>query len=113
MEKLGLREAEEPLEVAGQAIGLALGIDPLLASRLSPQSLASLLELSGLDAGVIELVVQAIELEGESLEARDETTPARFRRDQADAVRSLLEAERESRPEHEAKTHLTRSDNSR
>jgi len=33
MEKMGLGDAEEPCELAGQAIGLALGLDPALASR--------------------------------------------------------------------------------
>ena len=45
-------------------------MDPGLASRLSPESLVSLLELGGLDDRVIELVAQAIELELEALAGR-------------------------------------------
>ncbi|MFH0915077.1 MAG: hypothetical protein V1912_01345 [bacterium] len=90
MEKLGMRDAEEPCEIAGEAIGLALDMDPTLASRLSPQSLAALLELGNLDEHVIELVVQAIELDAEGLQSRGETTAAGVRHEQANAVRSRL-----------------------
>jgi hypothetical protein len=91
-EKLGVVDSEEPDDIAGQAIGLALGMDPALASRLSPKSLASLLRLNDLDKEVIGLVAQAIELEVETLRARGLTAVAEVRRDQAIAVRSLLES---------------------
>lgn len=90
MEKSGIKDAEEPSQVADQAIGLALGMDPSLASRLSPQSLVSLLEFGSLDDRVIELVAQAIELELEMLQADGETVSAELRRSQATAVRSLM-----------------------
>jgi hypothetical protein len=91
MEKLGARDTEEPVELAGEAIGLALGMDPTLASRLSPQSLVSLLRLGGLDDHVIGLVARAIELEGQALEAGGGMIAAGFRHEQATAVRSLLD----------------------
>jgi hypothetical protein len=82
--------AEEPYELADQAIGLALDIDPAVASRLSPQSLVSLLELSNLDDRVIVLVAEALELEAEVLQSSGEMIAADVRREQASAVRSLL-----------------------
>lgn len=90
VEKSGIKDAEEPSEVADQAIGLALDMDPGLASRLSPESLVSLLELGSLDDRVIELVAQAIELELETLQADGDTISAELRRSQATAVRSLI-----------------------
>ena len=90
MAKLGEGAAQEPCEVVGQAIGLALGMDPAVASRLSSQSLVSLLELSRLDDQVIKLLAQAIELEAEVLQRNGEMIGAGVRREQASAVRSLL-----------------------
>jgi hypothetical protein len=90
MAKLGEGAAQEPCEVAGQAIGLALGMDSSVASRLSSQSLVSLLELSRLDDQVIKLLAQAIELEAEVLQGNGEMIGAGVRREQASAVRSLL-----------------------
>lgn len=90
MEKMRTGGAEEPYELAGQAIGLALDMDPSVASRLSPQSMASLLELGNHDDRVIELVAQAIELEAEVLQSAGEMIAAEVRRDQARAVRSLI-----------------------
>ena len=90
LERLGLKEAGERTEIAGQAIGLALGIDPDLAARLSPQSLASMLRLGSLDDRVVELVAQAIEIEAGELQRDGEPDVAEIRGRQAGAVRSLL-----------------------
>jgi len=65
-------------------------MDPAVASRLSSQSLVSLLELSRLDDQVIKLLAQAIELEAEVLQRNGEMIGAGVRREQANAVRSLL-----------------------
>jgi hypothetical protein len=91
VERLGLRQAEEPVTLASEAIGLALDMDPETASELTPQSLVSLLELRGLDRRVVELVHQAIEIEAVALEDRGEVVAAMFRREQADALQSLLD----------------------
>lgn len=90
LEKSGIKDAEETYGVADQAIGLALDMDPALASRLSPESLVSLLELGSLDDRVIELVAQAIELELTTLPAEGETILAELRRSQVDAVHALM-----------------------
>ena len=65
-------------------------MDPGLASRLSPESLVSLLELGGVDDRVIGLVAQAIELELEASQAGGDAIAAELRRSQAEAVRSLI-----------------------
>ena len=89
-EKAGLKTTGEPSEVADQAIGLALDMDPGLASRLSPESLVSLLELGGVDDRVIGLVAQAIELELEA--SRPAATRSRLNSGalRRTAVRSLI-----------------------
>lgn len=93
LEKIGAKSVEEPRGLAGQAIGLALNMDPDTASGLSPQTLVSLFGLSNVDDRVVALVGQAIELEAAALEDRGDVAAAGFRRHQAEAVRSLLETE--------------------
>ena len=90
-------EAEEvvcdrvaPEEVAGEAIGLVLGMDPLVASRLSPQTLATMLELGDVSPDVLPLVVEAIELDVVALETAGRWAEAETRRAQAAAVRRTL-----------------------
>jgi hypothetical protein len=90
LEKSGIRDVEETHGVADQAIGLALDMDQGLASRLSPESLVSLMELGSLDDRVIELVAQAIELELVTLQADGDMASAELRRSQAGAVHALL-----------------------
>ncbi len=90
-EKLRTGGTEESYELADQAIGLALDVTPSVASRLSPQSLTSLMELSSLDDRVIELVAQAIDVESDVLQSHGEMIAASVRREQAAAVRSLLD----------------------
>ena len=79
-----------PDELAGEVIGLVLGIDPLVASRLSPQTLAAMLELGDVSPEVLPLLAEAIELDAGALEACGCWAEAETRRDQAAAVRSLI-----------------------
>jgi hypothetical protein len=90
VERLRATDSGEPLDVAGQALGLALDMDPAVASELSPRSLASLLSLGSLDERALRLVHQALQIEATVLEARGDSSAAEFRRRQADAVRALL-----------------------
>jgi hypothetical protein len=90
--KLGVKDPEERPEVAGEAIGLALSMDPVMASNLAPQSLAALLRLAEVDARVLALLQQALEIEATAFEDHGDLTTAMLRRDQAKAVRYLLEA---------------------
>jgi hypothetical protein len=87
--RLGVVKPAETEEVAGQAIGLVLGMDPLVASRLTPETLAAMLELGDVNREVLPLLVEAIELDGEVLEACGRRAEAETRRAQAAAVRAL------------------------
>lgn len=86
--------AEEPYEFAEQAIGLALDLDPSVVAHLSPASLVSLLELNNLDDRVVALVAEALDVEALALESSGELIGAVLRRDQAVAVRSMLDPSR-------------------
>lgn len=94
LELLRLGESEQPYELAEQAIGLALEIDPALTGRLSPQSLVSMIELTNLDDRVIELVADSFIVQAEALEASGEIVEAGVRREQGEAVRALLNPNR-------------------
>lgn len=91
LEMLRIGSDEEPYELTEEAIGLALDVDPMIAARLSPQSMAALLEMRNLDDRVIELVATALELQHEVLERNGDVIAAGVRRDQAQAVRQLLD----------------------
>jgi hypothetical protein len=88
-ERLGEGKPCEPEDVAAEAIGLVLGMDPLVASRLTPQTLATMLRLGEVHPDVLPLLAEAIELDVETLKAAERTAEAQTRRGQADAVRSL------------------------
>ena len=89
-QRLGVAKPAESEEVAGQAIGLVLGMDPLVASRLSPPTLAAMLELGDVHPDVLPLLAEAIELDATALEVAGQVAEAETRRAQAAAVRSLL-----------------------
>jgi len=91
LDKVRAGGAEEPYELAEQALGLALDLDPTVVARLSPSSLVSLLELNNLDDRVLELVAEALDVQALVLESGGELMEAGLRRDQADAVRRLLD----------------------
>lgn len=94
LERLGVAEDEEPYELLQEAVGKALDMDPELASRLAPQSLKSLLEIENPDERVLQLMVEALELSAVLLDGRGDMVEASLRREQADAVRSLLDPSR-------------------
>lgn len=81
----------ESYDVAAEAIGLALDVDPVVAAKLSPHSLAAMLEMSNLDARVIRLVADALEVQADVLEQAGEIVEAGVRRQQATAVLGLLD----------------------
>jgi hypothetical protein len=89
-ERLGVGKPAEPEEVAGEAISLVLGMDPFVASRLTPQTLATMLQLGDVNRDVLPLLAEAIELDVQALEAGGRTAEAETRRAQAAAVRSLM-----------------------
>lgn len=90
------KDPDERLELAGEAIGLALSMDAATASNLTPASLAALLELGDIDARVMGLLQQALDIEAVDLEEHGDLTTAMLRRDQVKAIRSVLEAREEA-----------------
>jgi len=84
----------EPYALANQAIGLALGTTPDLVSNMSPQGLASMLEMSNIDDRVLLLLSDALEIESEVCEVGGLLMEARLRAEQAAAVRRLLDPDR-------------------
>jgi hypothetical protein len=80
---------EEPGEIAAQAISLVLGMDPAVASRLAPQTLATMIRLGDVHTDVLPVLAEAIELEAQALAAAGRAAEAGTRRAQADAVRSV------------------------
>ncbi len=94
LEQVGSPVAEEPIELAEQAIGLALDMDPAIASRLSGASLASLVAINMPDDRVLELLAQTLDIEAQALEGRGEIVFASLRREQAGAVRQLSDPNR-------------------
>ena len=69
-ERLGVGKPAELEEVAGEAISLVLGIDPLVASRLSPQTLTAMLELGDVNPEVLPLLAEAIDVDVRSSPSR-------------------------------------------
>ena len=78
-------------DLADRAIGLATGLDPLLTGRLSPTSLANLVEMNNLDDRVIELIAEALQVQAEALESGGELVAAEVKRQQAASLLALLD----------------------
>lgn len=91
LEMARLGSDSEPYELADEAVGLALDIEPEISARLSPATLASLLDMRNLDDRVVQLVADALTLQADVLERSGELVDAKVRKDQADAVRHLLD----------------------
>lgn len=89
MERYRVGSDEEPYDLAAEALGLALELEPTTIERLSPQSLAALLEMKNLDERVLSLVVEALELQADALEREGELVESNVRMQQAAAVRGL------------------------
>lgn len=77
---------EEPMELTTEAVGLAVDVDPTLFLSMAPQSMVSLLELSGLDSGLVRTVAEALEVQAEILESEGSLIEAGVRREQAGAL---------------------------
>jgi hypothetical protein len=89
-QRLSGGEPPESEEVAGQAIGLVLGMDPLVAARLTPQTLTTMLHLGDVHPDVLPELAEAIELDAEILSSIGREGEAETRRAQAAAVRGLM-----------------------
>jgi len=89
-------EREKRPELAGEAIGLALSMDPAVAADLTPASLVALLTLGDVDSRVMALLQQALNIEATDLEDHGDLTTAMLRRDQCEAIRALLDSRGEA-----------------
>lgn len=69
-----------------KSVGDAVNIDPDLLFSLEPDSAVQMLDLGDIDDGVAEYIVHAIFLEATMLEAQENLTKARLRREQAVAI---------------------------
>jgi hypothetical protein len=87
----GDKGSEERPELAGEALSLALSMDPSMAANLTPASLTALLQLGGVDSRVMALLQQALDIEATAHDDRGDYATAMLRWDQAEAIRSLLE----------------------
>ncbi|MCL2503379.1 MAG: hypothetical protein FWE94_02030 [Coriobacteriia bacterium] len=85
---------ERTFELAEEAIGLALDLDPQMTSRLAPQSLTALLELKNLDDRVLLLVADAFDALASALEQTGAFAEAELRHQQAGAVLKMLDPSR-------------------
>lgn len=83
-----------PHELADQAIRISLGMDTDSVAHLSPQVLASAAEMANTDERVIELLATALDLESEVCLVHGRVMEAELHRDQAAAVRRLLDPSR-------------------
>ncbi len=79
-------EPEESIEALHRAIGLAVDMDPALFLTLAPQSMVSLVEISGLDDRVVGKVAEALTLEADILDFDGWTVEAAVRREQSTAL---------------------------
>jgi hypothetical protein len=80
--------SEESEEAATQAISLVLGVDPLVASRLSPNTLAMMIRLGDVHPDVLALLTEVLDIDAQALDADGRVAEAETRRAQAAAVRS-------------------------
>jgi hypothetical protein len=94
----GDKGSEERPELAGEAIGLALSMDPPMAANLTPASLSAMLTLGEVDSRVMALLQQALDIEATAYDDRGDYASAMLRRDQAEVIRSLLRTRAESTP---------------
>lgn len=77
------REAADTLETA---IGEATDIDGQVLLSLTPESIASIMQVSGVEPAVTEYIAASMQLEAHYLDLAGDARLARLRREQAAAV---------------------------
>jgi len=82
---------EESIEATNQAICLVVDIPPELFVRMSPQTMVSLLEMTGPDNRLLEKVAEALLLQADVLLADGSLIEASVRREQAAAVLGFID----------------------
>lgn len=83
--------SDEAIEATNQAIGLVVSIPADVFVRMSPQTMVSLLEMSGPDDRVLEKVAEALLLQADVFQAEGSFIEAGARREQAAAVLEFID----------------------
>ena len=86
--------SEESLEATDEAIGAVIDIDPELFLRMSPPSMAALLDVSNLDARLVAKLGEALLLQADILQSEANLVEAGVRRQQAAAVFESIDPSR-------------------
>ena len=95
------QKEKDPLGAAGlieEAIGVATEIDGETLLSLAPESMASILSVSGTDPRVIEYVSRGLILEASYLDEGNMPEMAELRREQARALASAYDFELDEEP---------------
>lgn len=91
MSMLNVGSADVAYEMTEEALTLVFDVDPDALPRLSAQTMTALLELEGADSRVIELVADALDVQADILDRTGAIFDAAARREQASAVRGMLD----------------------
>jgi hypothetical protein len=83
--------AQESLDATNQAIAMAVELPAELFVRMSPQSMASLLDISSADDRMVEKVAEALQLQADVFQSEGFMIEANVRREQAAAVRDSID----------------------
>lgn len=83
--------SEESIDATNQAIGLVVSIPAEVFVSMSPQTMVSLLEMSGPDDRVLEKVAEALLLQADVFQAEGSFIESGARRDQAAAVLAFID----------------------
>ena len=83
--------ADESIEATNRALRLGVDLPADLFVRMSPQSMVSLLEMSGSDDRVLVKVAEALMLQADVLMAEGSLIEAGVRREQAKAVLEFID----------------------
>ena len=86
--------ADESLTLTAEAIRDVVDIDPLTFCGMSPPTMVTLLEMSGLDDRLVSRVAESLLLEADILQSEGELVDAGIRREQAQAVLDAIDPTR-------------------
>jgi hypothetical protein len=83
--------AQESIDATNLAISMAVELPAELFVRMSPQSMASLLEISSADNRMVEKVAEALLLQADVFQSEGLMIEANVRREQAAAIRDSID----------------------
>jgi len=86
--------SDESLDATDEAIRAVVDVDPALFLRMSPASMASLLEISNLDDRLVCKLSEALLLQADILQSEADIVGAGVRRQQAAAVLESIDPSR-------------------